>query len=300
MAKKKPHTTKEFGDLDYWISQWLSYKGPRQSEATHKAYRLDLDQFLREIAKPFEQVARVDIISYLDGLQMRGELQKTSIARKLATIRSFYRFLNAREITRINLDGIERPKVRQDVDHANQLTVPEVQALIRAAAPDPPLQLLVRFLYLTGCRIAEALSLTWGDLLPLEDGDGEAHIQGKGDKARDAYIRPSLWPDLIGSRGEAAEDASVFPFNYHKAYRAILRLVKAARVDDGTEDGRPIKKEVTPHSLRHAFISHAAAKGVTVVNLRDAAGHANISTTSRYLHGDNTRAAAQALTDDVK
>lgn len=292
----KPHTTKNFDDLDYWLDQFLSAHGPRQSEKTHKAYRLDIHQFLQEVQKPFDRVVRSDIVGYMDTLRLRSQrtvkgIAKTTIARKLASIRSFYRFLNGHEITSINLDGIERPKIAQELDHGALFTREEVKALIKAAKPDPPLHLLVRFLYRTGCRIDETLNLSWNMLEPLGDGTGgEAHLTGKGDKHANVYIPASIWSDLLNSRGNAPADGKVFPSfsSYKRALNAVKRLAKAAGVD----------KEVTPHGFRHAFISHALAKGIPIHVVRAAARHADISTTGRYAHAESTRPAADALDDD--
>lgn len=276
------HQTKSFGDTDYWLAEWLK-SSRRQSINTHEAYRRDVGQFLTTIAKPFDQVAVGDILEYQSSL---SDLAPKTQARKMATVRSLYRFLNNREVTDLNLARIESPRIQQQVSRDKLLTEKEVRAIIEAATNDQH-RLFVRFLYLTAVRVSEALVLRWRDLTPLGDDSAEAHITGKGNKHRVIFIPASLYADLLALRGEAEANAPVFATikNRLHALRIVQGLAKVAQID----------KPVTPHSFRHAHISHALANGATVVELRDQAGHANISTTSLYAHADKSRATATRL-----
>ena len=277
------HQTKSFGDIDYWLAEWLK-SSRRQSINTHEAYRRDVGQFLAAVAKPFDQVAVADILEYQASLS--DNYAPRTKARKLATVRSFYKFLNNREITNLNLARIETPRIPQRVDRDKLLTEKEVKAIIQAATNDQH-RLLVRFLYLTAVRVSEALALRWRDLTQLGGDSAEAHITGKGDKHREIFIPASLYADLLALRGEAEANALVFATikNRLHALRIVQGLAKVAQID----------KPVTPHSFRHAHISHALANGATVAELRDQAGHASVSTTSLYAHADKSRATATRL-----
>lgn len=276
------HQTKPFGDLDYCIAQWLK-SSRRESPNTAQAYKADLRQFLDATAKPFDQVAVGDILEYQASLP--DNYAPRTKARKLATVRSFYKFLNNREITNLNLARIETPRIQQRVERDKLLTEKEVKAIIQAATNDQH-RLFVRFLYLTAVRVSEALALRWRDLTPLGDA-AEAHITGKGNKYRGIFVPASLYADLLALRGEAEANAPIFATikNRLHALRIVQGLAKVAQID----------KPVTPHSFRHAHISHALANGATVVELRDQAGHANVSTTSLYAHADKSRATATRL-----
>ena len=287
--KAKSHKTKSFGDLDYWLSEWL--KSDRRGSAnTAASYRLDLRQFFDSVKKRFDQVTVGDVLEYQSSLP--DKYTAKTKARKIATVRSFYKFLNNREVTNLNLARIESPRIQQRVEKDKLLTEKEVQAIIDAATNDQH-RLFVRFLYLTGVRISEALSLrqrdiTWNSVGTKLTGGSSAHIIGKGKKYREVFIPPTLSKDIDSLWSiEDKGDAVVFSFikNRLHALRIVQGLAKVAKID----------KPVTPHSFRHAHISHALKHGATLAELRDQAGHANISTTSLYAHADNSRATATRL-----
>lgn len=280
----KSHKTKEFGDVDYWLSEWLK-SSRRTSENTAHAYRTDMRQFFEACPKPFDQVSVVDILEYQSSLP--DKLSTRTKARKLTTIRSFYGFLAKREVVTLNLARIETPKLQQRIDKDKLLTEEEVKAIIEAATNDQH-RIFVRFLYLTAVRVSEALSLRWRDITAASGVTAEAHIVGKGGKHRDVFIPQALWCDLVEMEGsERRSNEPVFSFikNRLHALRIVESLAKVAEID----------KPVTPHSFRHAHISHALKNGASLAELRDQAGHANISTTSLYAHADQTRATASRL-----
>lgn len=286
MAEKSTHNSDGFRDLDFWIAEW--FKGDRRDSVnTQAAYRLDLRQFFSRCGKSYKAVTVEDIQdwrSYLFGEKDAGRMAAKTAARKLVSVCSFYKFLNSQEATALNLARIETPKIRPAINHKKLLTEKEVMALIDAAS-DPTHRLFVRFLYLTAVRVSEALDLRWRDLTELDEG-GEAHVVGKGEKPRDVYLPSALWSDLMTHRGAATDHDHLFPaWNRHLAARIVAKLAKAAEIG----------KSVSPHSLRHAHISHALKNGATVAELRDQAGHASISTTCLYAHANRERATATRL-----
>lgn len=162
-----------------------------------------------------------------------------------------------------------------------------LRSYIEAATNDQH-RIFVRFLYLTAVRVSEALFLRWRDITATSEVTAEAHIVGKGGKHRDVFIPQSLWCDLAEMGGDERRSSKpVFSFikNRLHALRIVESLAKVAEID----------KLVTPHSFRHAHISHALKNGASLAELRDQAGHANISTTSLYAHADQTRATASRL-----
>lgn len=277
------HQTKPFGDLDYYIAQWLK-SSRRESPNTAQAYKADLRQFFDAAQKPFGQITVTDILEYQASLP--DNYAPRTKARKLATVRSFYKFLNNREITNLNLARIETPRIQQQIKREKLLTEKEVKAIIQAAINDQH-RLFVRFLYLTAVRVSESLSLRWRDITPLGDGSATAHIIGKGNKYRDVFLPAKLHIDLKLYCYSGDQNALVFASikNRVQALRIVQGLAKAAKVD----------KKVSPHSFRHCHLSHALKNGATLAELRDQAGHASISTTSLYLHGTSEQATATRL-----
>ena len=275
------YQTKSFSDLDYWISEWL--KSDRRGSAnTAASYRLDLKQFFDSAKKRFDKVTVGDVLEYQSSLP--DKYTAKTKARKIATVRSFYKFLNNREVTNLNLARIESPRIQQRVEKDKLLTEKEVQALIDAATNDQH-RLFVRFLYLTAVRVSESLALRWRD---VDLAEGIAHVVGKGNKRRELFIPAALRLDFTLMWNEGVQSSElIFSFikNRLHALRIVQGLAKVAKID----------KPVTPHSFRHAHISHALKNGATLAELRDQAGHANISTTSLYAHADNSRATATRL-----
>lgn len=268
-------------DVNFWISEWFKGK-KRKSPHTQEAYRRDVEQFLARCGKPFDQVTVTDIQDYQSSLQ--DNCADRTAARKVASLRSFYRFLNAHDVTVLNLERIENQSIDHEVDYGKLLTEKEVQAMVDAAT-DETHRILVRLLYVTAARISEAMALRWRDLTPIDDGC-EVHILGKGRKRRNIFVPAPLWNDLQKMRGESQETDNLFPaLDRHRAAYIVKGLAKAAKID----------KSVSPHSFRHAHISHALKNGANVAELRDQAGHSNLSTTCLYAHADSSKAPAKRL-----
>lgn len=268
-------------DVNFWIAEWFKSKY-RKSRHTQEAYRRDVEQFLARCGKPFDRVAVTDIQDYQSTLS--GNCADRTAARKIAALRSFYRFLNAREVTALNLERIESMSADYEVDYDQLLTEKEIKALVDAATNETH-RILVRLLYVTAARISEALALRWRDLTPLDDGC-EIHILGKGRKRRNIFVPAPLWNDLLKMRGDAQESDNLFPaLDRHKALYIVKALARVAKID----------KNVSPHSFRHAHISHALKNGANVAELRDQAGHSNLSTTCLYAHADSNKAPAKRL-----
>jgi len=262
---------KGFSDVDFWLAEWLKPTGRRRSKHTAIAYRADIATFLNYAAKPFDQVEVADLQNYQSYLADEYGAEKTR-ARKMASVCSFYKFLNNREVTKINLARIERTKIDHSIDHDQLLTPEQIRAIIAAASANPLHHALLKFLYLTGVRISEALGMRWRDLRALDDA-GEAHIMGKGRKRRTVYLSAELWRDLMALRGNANEQDHPFPFTSQNAWKVVKKAGKAAGVED-----------VHPHQFRHAYVSHLLAENAPLADVSEAVGHASIATTGLYAH----------------
>lgn len=282
---KKDHKTKSFGNVDYWIAQWLKSER-RESSNTAEAYKTDLRQFYESCGNAFDKVKIADILEYQSSLP--DTYAPRTKARKIASVRSFYRFLNNREVTDLNLARIESAKIKRQIDYDKLLTEAEVKAIVKAATNDNH-RLFVRFLYITGARITEALSVRWRDVEQQEEVEGAiVHITGKGQKHRSVFLPAPIYIDVLALWNDSTEDKMpVFSFikDRHQALRIVKGLAKVAKID----------KDVTNHSFRHAHGSHSLNNGASLTDVRDQFGHANISTTSLYLHSSGERATATRL-----
>ena len=271
-------------DLDNLLSQWLS-SGKRSSPHTADAYKRDVRDFLAHAAKPFREITVGDVAEYQRLL--RQQWQPATEYRKVTAIRSFFSFLKAAKYIEQDIAGlISSPKVEVKFKE-RCLTEDEVQEMIEAAGPIPLDSLLIRFLYISAGRVSEVLSLTWSNLVASEEkeGGGFVRIFGKGKKAREIYIGPELWNDLVKLRGEIEKDEPLFPFDRFQVYTIVKKLGKAAKVSP----------DVSPHWFRHSHASHALEAGASLADIRDDLGHSDVKTTSIYLHSDPNRATARRL-----
>lgn len=276
MSKKQPNPS--LTDADYWIAEWLGESNHRRSAHTQRAYTADVKAFLSWLPCPFTQATAGQILDWHSTLTGAD----ASNARRLMAVRSFYTYLNAREITRVPVERLKGPKRAHQIDDDKVLSDAEVEAILKAAESDYETWSFIRFLYTTGARIGEVLGDTdlkkpparWRDFTPT-DGGASWTIRGKGRKRRVVFVPNSLWDAICDTRGEAFSTAPIFPKWNHQAARHIIRkLAKAAGI------ARP----VSPHSFRHSCISHMLANGANLAAVRDHAGHSSVDVTNRYAH----------------
>jgi len=263
------------------------------SLATVRAYAADLDQFEAFLVRrgkgleAFEAITRDDATGFLAELH-RQHLKKTSMARKLSTLRSFFRYLiRHRLLSSTPLAGLRNPK--QERRHPRALNVDQATALMDAptrAGPEGIRDLaLAEVLYGSGLRVSEALSLTVDD---VRADRGFVRVRGKGGKDRLAPLseaarhRISEYLDERGGLVHDAAEQALFlgargrPLSRREAQRIISRLALDAGVD----------QSVHPHTLRHSFASHLLQAGADLRSVQEMLGHSRLSTTERYTHLD--------------
>jgi integrase/recombinase XerD len=252
---------------------------------TREAYALDLRQFaswcrIRPVA--LFAVRRADIESFARDLEAMGRARAT-VTRRLSTIAGFYKYAVEEELLdRTPAAHVRRPRVDYE-SHAVALDRNELGALLVAAGLGLPLEhALISLLALNGLRLSEA---TGADIehLGLERGHRTLTITRKGGKVVTIPLAPrtALALDLaIGERTEgpvflAADGRRL---DRHAAGRIVRKTARRAGM----------AKLITPHTLRHAFITAALDAGVPLRDVQEAASHADPRTTMRY---DRARAS---------
>jgi integrase/recombinase XerC len=283
------------------------------SPRTLAAYRIDLGQFVAHLAataamgdgsrpagpspreaggpaaeRLLREAGVLEIRSYVAALHRAGQ-RRTSIARKLATLRSFYRFC-CREGERAANPAAAVAGPRLPRPLTPHLTVDEAFALLDAPAGDGPLdrrdRAILELFYGAGIRLAELVALDVGD---LDLAEGLVKVLGKGRRERivpmggkaaealRAYL--ALRPRLE-ARGEPQEAL----FLNHRGGRLGARGV-AHRL--GRRVGLSgLGKRVSPHVLRHSFATHLLEGGADLRAIQELLGHARLATTQRYTHVD--------------
>lgn len=270
------------------------------SEKTREGYLLDLAQFIAfkwgsaPPPYPWETVGDADARAFLVTFTRDGAAP-TTVRRKLAALRTFFRSLLRTDAVRANpfsaLHGPRKAKtlpVTMDVasvarflerparDHAEG-TLGEYPALRDTA--------LFEFLYSTGCRISEATALSWGALDLVRGG---TVVRGKGAKERlvilgsravaalQALRRKAgeLDPDLVDDKGDV--------FLSDRMEKITPRFVQRRMKRYLAEAGLPTN--LSPHKLRHSFATHMLDGGADLRSVQEMLGHASLSTTQIYTH----------------
>ncbi len=248
---------------------------------TREAYALDPRQFTarcRARSLALFAVRRADIESFTWELEVRGRARAT-VTRRLCTIAGFYNYKYAVEeelLEHSPAAHVRRPRLDYE-SHATALDRNVLGALLVAAGLGPPVEhALISLLVLNGLRVSEA---TGADIehLGLERGHRTLTITRKGGKVVTIPLAPRTARAIDLAIGERT-DGPVFltadgrRLDRHGAGRLVRKVARRAG----------IAKTVTPHTLRHAFITAALDAGVPLRDVQEAASHADPRTTIWY------------------
>jgi site-specific recombinase XerD len=246
---------------------------------TREAYALDLRQFTtwcRARSVNLFAVRRADIEGFARDLEARGRARAT-VTRRLCTVAGFYRYAVEEELLEHSPAAhVRRPRLDYE-SHAVALDRNELGAMLVAAGLGGAGEhALISLLALNGLRVSEA---TGADIeqLGLERGHRTLTITRKGGKVVTIPLAPRTARAIDLATGERT-DGPVFLTAYgrrldrHGAGRIVRRVARRAG----------ITKKVSPHTLRHAFITAALDAGVPLRDVQEAASHADARTTMRY------------------
>ncbi|MFH1798768.1 MAG: site-specific tyrosine recombinase XerD [Candidatus Omnitrophota bacterium] len=258
------------------------------------SYRRDLLKFsgyIKKHGKAVRAVKREDITAFLMFLKDKG-LSVTTIARNLAALKTFWKFLAGEQIVRENTaSDIESPKIWQKVP--NVLSKEEVETLLDAPKKSGWMgtrdRAVLELMYATGLRVSEVKDLKKANT------NLEANFvkcMGKGGKER---IVP-LGKMAVGAVKEYLESGREKMFK--KSLDDHLFLSRLGRKISRQSLWKMIhryarqagiKKVITPHTLRHSFATHLLEGGAELRGVQEMLGHADISTTQIYTHIDKAR-----------
>jgi len=268
------------------------------SRETIRGYRSDLRQFLsyagtlRPAAAPAltpQEVDPLTIRGYLAWLDRKKE-KKASLARKLAALRSFFRFMAREGLAGENPAAeVRTPKQPQYLPRV--LTKDDANALMEFPEGDDLSarrdRAILETLYSTGARVSELVGMNVED---LNRSDGLVRLRGKGRKERIVPIgtvalealreyHASLRPSAISHQLSARSDTPVFTNNRggRLTARSVERIVEkySRRLSGGS---------VSPHALRHSFATHLLDEGADLRAIQEMLGHASLATTQKYTH----------------
>jgi integrase/recombinase XerC len=284
-------------DLTAWSQEFLDFGRNEKhwSEETLRAYSSDLSQFCQYLkndhpeihSDPSKKVSSAHFRSF--GSAMMESNQSISIARKISTLRTFFRYLKRRKVVTQNWIALmPAPKIAKKLPKF--LKVEEVLELMKA--PDSSHWMgkrdraLLELMYGCGLRVSEVAEMKRSQLSVRM---GWVQVIGKGSKERwvplNEFAQEAL-ADYFKFR-PPVEDAELVFVNYRLGRltdRSIARvlarqLIRATHVLSGN-------LQASPHALRHSFATHLLSAGADLRSIQELLGHANLGTTQRYTHLD--------------
>jgi integrase/recombinase XerC len=277
------------------IDRFADYLALERGASAHtcRAYRKDLElfaAFLQEQGLPLD-VTKIEYLTirlYLGHLYQGRRIKRTSVKRKLASLRTFFKYLKREGIVDKNpAKMVAIPKGGKDLPHA--LTVDEAFRILDCTNPNSPLgsrdQAILEFLYSSGLRVGELTTLSLND---LDLGAGMVRVLGKGSKERMVPIGSKAVEALklyLTRRGElmgTGGPSHQYLFLNHRggrlSARSVGRMIKKYLLQGG------VVKEATPHTFRHSFATHLLDAGADLRGIQELLGHASLSTTQKYTH----------------
>ncbi len=269
------------------LAAFLRHLSSERAASPHtlRSYRSDLLEFAQHAGRgdAGEWLRGVDaraVRAYLAHLHGRG-LDAVTIARKLAALRSWFRFLVRRGVLERNVAReVRGPRLPRKL--VSFLPIDEAMVLMDATPPGQPSRArdsaVLELLYATGLRVSELAGL---DLNDLDCSERTVRVLGKGGKER---IVP------YGSRAAGALDAHLARrgairgplFANRRGGRLTVRSIHSIVRRSAAACG--ITRRVSPHTLRHTFATHLLDAGADLRMIQELLGHSRLSTTQRYTH----------------
>ncbi len=269
------------------IDQFILYLRAEEGVSPHtiRAYSRDLAEFSDFLNKNPGDIDNLDIRAFLASLHHR-KLKKSSVSRKLATIRSFFKYLHREGHVKKNpAKLVSSPKVPRSLPKF--LSIDDIFSLMETPGGDTfkPTRdkAILELLYSSGLRVTELTSLDIGDLNIKES---LIRVKGKGRKER---IVPVGSKAMDATRNYLPERISIKKkssalFLNNRGGRLTERSVRRILV----QYSRMInyKGDLSPHTLRHTFATHLLHEGADLRSIQELLGHSSLSTTQKYTHVD--------------
>ena len=274
------------------FSTYLSFE-KNYSEHTIKAYKSDIISFLIWIDSDCLNVDLNKLREYMHFIQ-RFEYKKTTVLRKIASLRGFYKYLYRERLINNNpASSLIAPKKNKSLPKF--LTDDEMEQILDNVQITTPAgfrnKAILELLWATGMRVSELSGLNFGD---LELENNEIRVLGKGAKERIVLVssrakkfllqyintaRP-LIPGINGIKIDTEENSPVFINN--TGYRLQTRTIRNT-INEVVERIQ-LPKHVTPHMFRHSFATRLIEYGADLRVVQELLGHASISNTQIYTH----------------
>ncbi|HVP81178.1 MAG TPA: tyrosine recombinase XerC [Thermodesulfobacteriota bacterium] len=285
-----------------FIQEFIRYLSLEKNASPHtcRCYRKDLEGF-EDFLKgsgmylsasggvEIEKADRMAVRKYMSFLHRKNK--KSSIARKISTLRSFFKYLTREQVIASNpAKSVSTPKVEKTLP--TTLTVDEAFRLMDSPGNIPEKfsevskenrlrdRAILELLYSSGLRVSELVGL---NLDQLNSELGIVRVMGKGRKERIVPVGMKALEALkayVEERGAPRGEEPIFTNSHggRLTTRSVGRLVKKYTRHSG------IFRRVSPHSLRHTFATHLLDAGADIREIQEMLGHSSLSTTQKYTH----------------
>jgi len=273
--------------VDRYIEKFLNYLTAERDASPHtlRNYKKDLELLRQAVGeRSWEQVDLLALRQFVAEQRSSG-LSKVTIARRVATIRSFFRFLHREGYVPANPAlGLTRPK--QDRHLPSFLSVEEASRLMEAPQGDTFAALrdraILETLYSTGLRVSELVGLKVRNVDLI---GGTLRTIGKGRKERmvpmGSYSIQAIRAYLKTLTAEQSEpDRPLFrnQRHGHLTDRSVRRILNRYLLQVS------VARRISPHSLRHSFATHLLDRGADLRSVQELLGHSSLTTTQVYTH----------------
>ncbi|MFH1552401.1 MAG: site-specific tyrosine recombinase XerD [Candidatus Omnitrophota bacterium] len=264
------------------------------SQNTVQSYKRDLEKFAGYIGKTGKDVSRVkreDLTGFLMYLKDQG-LSSSTIARNLAALKTFWKFLVAEQVVRENVVAVvETPRTWKNIPDV--LSKEEVEKLLEVPSRKGWMGIrdraILELMYAAGLRVSEVKDLKKTNVnmepsfVKCSGKGGKERIVPLGKVAQKAVAR--YIENVRGKMSKKTQDEHLFLSRLGKklSRQSLWKMIRKYAREAG------IKKHITPHTLRHSFATHLLEGGAELRGVQEMLGHADISTTQIYTHVDKER-----------
>jgi site-specific recombinase XerD len=277
--------------MDHHLTNWSAYlQGERGcSPHTLRAYETTLSSlsaFLGERGRNLADASLMDLRGWLSHQRTAGRpagkpLAPATMARKVAAVRSFYRWMiREKHVESSPAARLKNPKIPRKTPRF--LDIPEAAVVVEQPHQQGWFharnRALLELMYGAGLRVSEAVSL---DVQNLDLHSRLVRVMGKGKKERVVPFGPPAAEAIRSWLTLRPPDGALFLNRYHKrlSSRSAWRIVREAGLANGVSG-------LHPHALRHSCATHLLGSGADLRAIQEQLGHASLSTTQRYTHVD--------------
>jgi len=254
------------------------------SPNTEAAYRRDLMFFTEFLEKnnisDFDSISRSTINAYLRNLKQQ-EYSATSITRKIASLRGWFKWMIANELIENDpMHSIEQPKLDKKLPKVLSMT--EIEKILSQPLSNRD-RAVIELLYAAGLRVSELVNL---DMAGVNFDGGYVRCFGKGSKER-----------LVPIGDEAKNKLKIYFKERELILKKTRKKINNVFISDKGEKisrqdvyitvknlGKVVNKNITPHTIRHSFATHLLENGADLRIVQELLGHCDVSTTQLYTH----------------